>query len=255
MAIRSYQGRRPDLVTPQGDCRLFCFPYAGAGAAVFSQWPDHLPPHIELCLPCLPARDARFGEPPDPNMDRIVASLTHEILPLARTPYALFGHSMGAFLAFDLAHDLSNRGHPPVHLFVSAQRGPRLPYPARPILPLPDDEFLAAIRARYDSIPEGVLAEKELMAMVLPMLRADFLLVENYRYRATARLACPITAFGGLNDSQITRPQLDAWSSETSAAFRLHMLTGGHLFLNSARPDLLSLIRAQFAARTRPCIL
>lgn len=248
MAIRSYRGRRPDLVTPQGECRLFCFPYAGAGAAVFSQWPDHLPPHIEICLPCLPAREARCCEAPDPNIDRLVASLTHEILPMANTPYALFGHSMGALLAFNLAHDLSNRGRPPVHLFVSAHRGPRLPYPARRIFRLPDDEFLAAIRARYDSIPDEVLAEKGLMAIVLPMLRADFTLAENYRYRATARLACPITAFGGLHDSQITRPQLDAWSSETSAAFRLHMLAGGHLFLNSARPDLLSLIRAQLAA-------
>ena len=87
------------------------------------------------------------------------------------------------------------------------------------------------------------------MTIVLPVLRADFTRVENYRYGPTARLACPITAFGGLLDSQITRAQRDAWSSETSAAFRLHLPAGGHLFVNSARSELLSLIRAQLAAQ------
>ena len=249
MAIPSYRGRRPDLMSPPTDGRLFCFPYAGAGKAVFSQWPDHLPPQIELCLPCLPARDTRFSDPPELNLDRLTSSLAQEMLPMTNTPYALFGHSTGAFVAFELAHELSRLGHPPVHLFVSAQRGPHVPYPVRPIFHLPDTEFLAAVRTRYDGIPAEVLADNRLMSALLPILRADFTLVEEYRCRATARLTCPITVFGGLEDSRITRPHLDAWSTETSAAFRVQMLAGGHFFLNTARPDLLSLMRAQLVAK------
>src|SRR5579872_3654109 len=146
MTIRCFRGRVPGGgESPAVNWRLFCFPYAGAGAAVFRQWPDHLPDHVELCLPCLPGRDGRIDEPPAFAMAPLVASLAREMLASLTGPYALFGHSMGAFIAFDLAHALSELGRPPAHLFVSAQRAPRLPYAGQPIFALPDDEFLAGI--------------------------------------------------------------------------------------------------------------
>ncbi len=228
--------------------RLFCFPYAGGGTAVFRQWPDELPGDVELCIPCLPGRDARVDEPPATAMAPLVAALAREMQPLLTLPYALFGHSMGAFIAFDLAHELSAMGIGPAHLFASAQRGPRVPYPAQPIFGLPDADFLAAVRERYQAMPEPVLRQPDLMAVLLRMLRGDFTLVEDYRYRATIRLTCPVTAFGGRDDPQIAGEQLEAWSLETSEAFDLRQLPGGHFFLNGARPELLAIIRRRLAA-------
>jgi surfactin synthase thioesterase subunit len=249
VAIRTFRGRSAFAGdTPPVGRRLFCFPYAGAGWAVFRQWPDHLPSDIELCVPCLPGRDARVDEPPASEMGPLVAALAREMLASTSVPYALFGHSMGAFIAFDLAHKLSGLGRPPSHLFVSAQRGPRLPYERQPIFALPDNEFLAGILARYDSIPRQVLEQKDLMAVLLRTLRGDFTLTEDYRYRARGRLACPVTAFGGEHDQQIACEQLEAWAAETTGRFRLHLLPGGHFFLHNTREELLSLMREQLAA-------
>jgi surfactin synthase thioesterase subunit len=250
MVIRRFRGRMAAAGTSAAlRCRLFCFPYAGAGAAVFRQWPDDLPSDVELCIPCLPGRDARVDEPPATAMAPLAAALAQEVRPLLTLPYTLFGHSMGAFIAFDLAHELSAMGAGPTHLFVSAQRGPRVPYSARPIFALPDASFLAAILDRYKAIPEPVLRQPDLMAVLLRTLRGDFTLVEDYRYRATGRLSCPVTAFGGRDDRQIAREQLEAWSLETSEAFELRLLPGGHFFLNEARRELLAIIREQVAPR------
>jgi medium-chain acyl-[acyl-carrier-protein] hydrolase len=249
MAIRTFRGRRTGGEFPAPSRRLFCFPYAGAGSAIFREWPDHLSADLEMCLPCLPGREARVDEPPASAMIPLVANLAQDMLPLLSLPYALFGHSMGAFIAFDLAHELSELGHPPVHLFLSAQRGPKLPYSGQPIYTLPDDKFLAAILARYDNIPKPVLDDPGFRAVFLRIFRADFTLVEDYRYRAARRIACPITAFGGTEDRRIVREQLEAWSEETSGSFLLHLLPGGHFFLHGSREELLSVIRAELDER------
>jgi medium-chain acyl-[acyl-carrier-protein] hydrolase len=179
-------------------------------------------------------------------MAPLVQSLAREMDDWLGLPYFLFGHSMGAFVAFDLAHELSHLGHPPAHLFVSGQRGPRLPYAGRPIFALPDDQFLAGVLARYDRIPKQVLEQRDLMAVLLRTLRADFTLSEDYCYRAATLLSCPITAFGGIQDSEVSNAQLEAWSAETAGRFKLHKLAGGHFFLQSNQAELLSVIRIEF---------
>jgi medium-chain acyl-[acyl-carrier-protein] hydrolase len=248
MPVRRHRGRMAEPDENSGiRCRLFCFPYAGAGAAVFRQWPDDLPGDIELCIPCLPGRDARVDEPPATAMAPLVDGIAEEIRPLLGVPYAVFGHSMGAFVAFDLAHKLSDSGFAPARVFVAAQRGPRRPYPAKPIFALPDDAFLAALLDRYHSIPEPILRQQDLMSVLLRTLRGDFTLVEDYHYRAARLLSCPVTAFGGREDRQIDREQLAAWSCETSCAFDLHLLPGGHFFLQESRKPLLAIIRRQLA--------
>ena len=167
-------------------------------------------------------------------------------MPRLTLPYALFGHSLGAFIAFDLAHEIARLGlREPSNLFVSAQRGPRLGYPERPIFHLPDDQFLAGVLARYKSIPRTLMAQDDYMRVLLRILRADFTLVEDYKYRTLARLSCPITVFGGADDSRITAAQLEAWSLETSARCAVHVLPGGHFFIDSARSELLALIREE----------
>jgi medium-chain acyl-[acyl-carrier-protein] hydrolase len=242
MAVRILP-RRPGATAPAITRRLFCFPYAGAGAAIFRTWPEQLPADLELCVPGLPGRDARIDEPPLAAMTPLAAALARDLRDWLSLPYALFGHSMGAFVAFDLAHELMRQGaRLPTHLFVSGQRGPRLPYPGRPIFNLPDAEFLAGLRARYDSIPDAILQQKELMALLLRTLRADFTLVEDYRYRAAGPLPCPVVAFAGTEDREVTGEQAAAWSTETTGGFALHLLPGGHFFLKSAERELLALM-------------
>jgi medium-chain acyl-[acyl-carrier-protein] hydrolase len=229
--------------------RLFCFPYAGAGAAIFRTWADLLPPDIELCVPVLPGRDARVAEAAIPEMGPLVDSLIGQMAPRLTLPYAMFGHSMGAFVAFDLAHEIVRRGVAgPFHLFVSAQRGPRLPYPETPIFHLPDDRFLAGVIARYKNIPKPVMEQQDFMRVLLRILRADFTIVEAYTYRAQSRLACPITVFGGSDDDRITAGQLEAWSMETSDRCTIHLVSGGHFFMDSARAQLLALIRQELGS-------
>ncbi len=226
--------------------RLFCFPYAGAGRAVYRDWPKHLPADIDVRTPCLPGRDARIDEPPATDMASLAAALSGEILPATDLPYALFGHSMGAFIAFDVAHELVALGRPPSHLFVSAQRGPALPYHERAIFDLPDDALLAGVVARYQNIPRLVLEQKDLRAVLLRTLRGDFALTEAYRYRAKGPLPCPITVFGGLDDTPLDVGRLDAWGDETTNRFSRRMLPGGHFFLNDRRAELLSTIATEF---------
>jgi surfactin synthase thioesterase subunit len=229
--------------------RIFCFPYAGAGAAIFRTWVDFLPSDIEVCVPLLPGRDARINEAPISEMAPLIQSLIGQIAPRLTLPYAMFGHSMGAFIAFDLAHEISRRGlREPSHLFMSAQRGPSLPYLQTPIFDLPDDRFLASVITRYKSIPKPVMEQKQFMRVLLRILRADFTLVEDYKYRGRAKLACPITVFGGLDDSPITTAQLQAWSLETSDRCTLHLVPGGHFFIDSARAELLALVRQELGA-------
>jgi surfactin synthase thioesterase subunit len=229
--------------------RIFCFPYAGAGATIFRAWADLLPLDVELCVPVLPGRDARVGEPPIPEMEPLIQSLLGQLIPRLTLPYAVFGHSMGAFIAFDLVHEIARRGlREPSRLFVSAQRGPSLPYLETPIFHLPDEQFLAGVVARYKSIPQPVIEQVEFMRVLLRILRADFKLVEDYKYRAATRLACPITVFGAVDDSRVTTGQLEAWAKETSDRCTLHLLPGGHFFMDSARAELLALIRLDLEA-------
>lgn len=222
--------------------RLFCFPYAGAGASIFRIWSELLPEDVELCAPILQGREARVSEPAIADMPGLIGAVIDRVAPRLTVPYALFGHSMGAFIAFELAHAIAARGLPaPVRLFVSAQRGPSLPYPGTPIFDLPDGEFLKGVTERYQRFPPALLREEAFMRVLLPMLRADFTLVENYKYRATAKLSCPITVFGG-KDDKLPRDQLEAWSNETTAACTVHLLPGGHFFMDSAREELVAFI-------------
>ena len=240
MAIRAFP-RRGAGDSPVRS-RLFCFPYAGAGAVVFSRWPELLPDDLEVCVPSFPGRDTPISTPAIASMDLLVESIAADMANRLDLPFALYGHSMGAFFAFELARKLAGLGQAPAHLFVAAQRAPTLSYARLPIFHLPDSQFLAAVVERYRNIPQSLLDNRELMALLLPTLRADFALSEDYRYRAADPLHCPITALGGIDDPEIRRDQLDAWSVETTGPFAVQLLTGGHFFLQDSGIELLTLM-------------
>jgi medium-chain acyl-[acyl-carrier-protein] hydrolase len=229
--------RRPN---PQARLRLLCFPYAGGGVAVFRAWPSLLPAAIEVWALQLPGRDGRLREAIPAGLPALAAALADGLVPQLDRPFACFGHSMGALLAFEFARQLRQRGQAgPEHLLVSARRAPHLPRTEAPLHALPEGPFIEMLRQRYNGIPAAVLAEPELMQLFLPMLRADFRLIETYAYQSEEPLACPISAYGGAEDPWARPEELAAWQAQTRGAFHLQVFPGGHFYLQEALPQLL----------------
>lgn len=190
----------------------------------------------------LPGRGKRLIEPPICSMPAMIEALTPVILPLLDMKFALFGHSMGAIMAFELARELRRRNAPqPEALFVSGRQAPQVPDERPVTYNLSDDEFRAEL-LRLNGTPVEVLEHAELMDLMLPLLRADFELVQTYQYSDDTPLTCPIAVYGGLQDLDVTRENLLPWKQQTDAQFSLHMLPGDHFFLRSASRILLELL-------------
>lgn len=237
-------------ISPSRGCRLgrlFCFPFAGGGATAYYRWADHVLADIELARVHLPGRETRLREPLINRLTSMVDTLVEELIDWIDGPFAFFGHSLGALLAFELARALRRRhGLLPVHLFISGYRAPQLPPPESPFSHLPDGDFLSHVR-QYGGIPNNVAQHEELMEIFLPILRADFEIMETYVFREELPLECPITAFGGLSDPKISCQNIAAWDTHTSTRFRTHFFSGGHFFLHDSEPLLLEQINLQLA--------
>lgn len=228
---------------PIAQLRLFCFPNAGSGVSLLYSTFRGLPAEIELCPIQLPGREDRRREQPYVRMEPLIRELVSVMEPFLDKPFALFGHSLGALMAFETARQLRRNDLPaPVRLFVSARMAPQMPSAFAPIHRLPDDEFLAELVNRYDAIPAAILAEKELMELFLPVLRADLELLETYAYEPDAPLSTPISVFGGLQDRTVSRFQLEAWQQQTAGSFGLRMFDGNHFFLRNARMEVMKAI-------------
>jgi surfactin synthase thioesterase subunit len=220
---------------PRPDCtaRLFCFSYAGGGAAVFRPWADALPAEVEVCAVQLPGRESRFRDAPITSMQGLVDALLPALLPDLDRPFALFGHSMGSLVAFEVARALQRRGAPrAAHLLVSGRRAPHLPEAETAIHALDDDDFVAEIDRRYGGIPAEVLRHRDVLALLLPGLRADMTAIETHRHESGDALACPISAFGGDADHRAPLAQLQAWQQHSQAPLALRLFAGGHFYFN-----------------------
>ena len=221
--------------------RLFCLPYAGGGASIYRNWQQELPAEIEVCPIQLPGRENLLRETAQTRIKPLIKILSDQIEPYLDLPYAIFGHSLGAWVGFELIRELRRRQLTiPSRFLVSGSKAPQLLDLTPPIHRLPDDKFIAKIES-YQGTPPAVLQNKELLEQFLPILRADFAVLETYFYTAEAVLDCPIAVFGGKADTQVTPAQLSAWQQQT-AKFDLQMFDGDHFFLNSARQELLKAI-------------
>lgn len=227
---------------PHAHLRLFCFPYAGGGASIFREWLDILAPEIEIYPIRLPGREGRLLEPPFTELSPLVQELAQVLQPYLHPPFAFFGHSLGALISFELARHLRRRNNPmPIHLFISGCRAPQIPDSEPPIHLLTEVEFVNELR-RFNGTTEEILQNTELMQLMLPLLRADFTIYETYVHITEDPLACPISAFGGLQDHKVSYNDMRAWRDQTSNIFMLRMLPGDHFFLHSARVLLLRAI-------------
>jgi medium-chain acyl-[acyl-carrier-protein] hydrolase len=235
-----FLGREPGPLTR---LRLFCFPYAGGGASVFRAWTALLPRDVEVVPIQMPGHETRLNEPLFSNFQPLVDALARDLDRWLDVPFAFFGHSMGAVIAFELARRLhaSGRGDP-VHLFLAGRRAPHLASDEEPLHDLPDAELLERVRA-LNGTPATVLEDRELIELLLPILRADFAICESYEYRAQGpRLQCPLSVFGGTEDPEVSRDDLLAWREHTQGRFRARLFPGDHFFLHTARAPLLAAI-------------
>lgn len=212
--------------------RLFCFPHAGGGAAAFRRWHEALPGDIAVCPVRLPGRESRAGEPPFTRMEALIEALAEAILPHLGQPFAFFGHSMGAGVAFELARRLRGSGNAmPVRLLVSGARAPQCRLNRTPPPEPGEAELLEQLR-RLEGIPREALEDEHVMRLLLPALRADTSLYRTYTYREEPPLACPISAFGGESDPGVAREHLEAWACQTTGSFTLRWFPGGHFYLH-----------------------
>jgi medium-chain acyl-[acyl-carrier-protein] hydrolase len=237
---------------PGAQLRLFCFPYAGGGTSIFHAWPNGLPREVEVCSLRLPGRESRVQEAPFDRLPPTVQSISDAILPYLDKPFAFFGHSMGALIAFELVRHLRGQQRAtPVHLFVSGCSAPQLYTSEPPIHQLPHDAFIEELR-RLGGTPDEVLQNNEILELLLPALRADFAVCEEYLYLSDGPLDCPISAFGGQNDPEVTEEALAAWREQTRGAFALQLFEGNHFFLHSARGRLLESITGALFGAVKP---
>jgi len=218
---------------PHALLRVFCLPYAGAGASRYFRWNSYFPSGVEVCPILLPGREARLNDPPFSDMQALVYVLMEALLPTFDRPFAVFGHSMGALIGFELARCLRReRQRTPVHLFVSGHRAPHLPDASEPLHQLPDHEFCERVR-RLDGAVPALLDHPEYRELMLPVLRADLTMCGSYTFSPEAPLDCPISAFGGVDDRTVEEDALTAWEEHTSLRFMLRLFAGGHLFVNN----------------------
>ncbi|MGL6096631.1 MAG: thioesterase II family protein, partial [Fimbriiglobus sp.] len=206
------------------------------------------PAGVEVRPVLLPGREVRLAEPLPARFDDLIDQMADALAPAADRPYAVFGVSLGAILGFEIARAVRARtGRPPAHLFAAARPAPQYGSPGPRMAGLTDAEFVAELTRRWNGIPAAVLNDPGLLEYFLPILRADVGLLEGYVYRPGPPLPCGITALGGITDDSVPRESLLPWRDLGLGDFAVRMLPGDHFFVQSARAEVLAVVRAALA--------
>jgi medium-chain acyl-[acyl-carrier-protein] hydrolase len=230
--------------------RLLCLPRAGAGASSFRGWGRELPDWLEVHAVQLPGREGRFREPLPHHVGALADDLAQALDQLTDAPYALFGHSMGALVAFELSRRLEAAGRAPLRLFVAGYGAPHVYRSTTRIPAMSHDEVVEELR-RTPVTPDSVLADPGLMRIFVPIVQADLRMCVRHEYDDTdaVPLAVDVSAFGGMEDDDVAPDVVAAWADLTTGSFRLRMLPGGHFFPVTARVALLEAIAGDLRRR------
>ncbi|WP_240659926.1 alpha/beta fold hydrolase [Streptomyces sp. WAC 01529] len=237
---------------PDAGIRLLCFPHAGGSVSAYHAFSAAVSGVVEPLIVQYPGRQDRYGEPFAAGADEIVEAVLDELSPGPEgEPLALFGHSMGAIMAFETARRLEAEGRPPVALFLSGRRAASLPRrsaAARPVREMSDAELIEEMRKLAGTADE-LLASPELLSLFLPPMRADYQIVDEYVYRPGPPLSCPVTVLTGDADPRVSVEEARAWKGEAAGAFSCHVLAGGHFYLDGHLPYVADVIASSLPGR------
>jgi surfactin synthase thioesterase subunit len=225
---------------PTAATRLVCLPHAGGSASFFFPVSKALAPGVDVLAVQYPGRQDRRHEKCVETIPELADALLPELLPYTDRPLALFGHSMGASLAFEVALRLEQKGVVPAAVFPSGRRAPSRHRDET--VHLSDDDGLIAEMRSLSGTDSQLLGDEEILRMILPAIRSDYKAAETYRYTPGPRLAAPIHAHVGDNDPKATVEEVRAWGEHTTGDFDLQIYPGGHFYLNSHAPRVIAAI-------------
>ncbi|MEU1007577.1 alpha/beta fold hydrolase [Streptomyces sp. NPDC005890] len=223
-----------------GAPRLLCLPHAGGSASFYFPFSKGLSPAVDVLAVQYPGRQDRLPEPPVDSVQELAQGVFRALDERDDTPLALFGHSMGAMVGFELARLLEDAGRPPAVFFVSGRRGPSVEQVED--VHQGDDARLIEEVTKLDGTHAAVLQDEEMLRMILPALRADYRAVGTYRRTPGPPLSCPFVVLTGDADPRVTPEEARTWSQETDGPFQLHVYPGGHFYLVAQQQAVLSRI-------------
>lgn len=231
--------------SPEARLRLFCFPYAGGNAQIYHDWCELLPATIEVIAIEAPGKGCRLMETPCRSLDALCDGVMAAMATLQPSlPFAFFGHSNGAVIAFELARRMGEQGLPlPEQLLLSASPAPWFERTAQPYSAMSDSEFKAALR-NFNATPDRFLDDDSIFNLLLPGLRADFSLAEGYHYRGLQPLPVSTHVYYGEFD-EVTEPQLRAWQAHIQSPLSYEAIPGGHFFIHSHVHELTARIQTR----------
>ncbi|WP_030293827.1 thioesterase II family protein [Streptomyces katrae] len=236
---------------PDSEVRLVCLPHAGGSASFYFPLSKALAPAVEVLAIQYPGRQDRRHEPNIPSIpdlaDQIFAAVRH----LDDLPLALFGHSMGAVLAYELALRMQDAGLPsPVRFFASGRRAPSR-Y-RDDVVHLGSDAQMVAELRKLSGTDAAMLADPELLEMIMPAIRSDYRAVETYRYEPGRKLDCPVTVLTGDSDHRVSIDEAASWEAHTTGPTELHVFPGGHFFLADQNEAVTGLVAERLLRRSVP---
>lgn len=224
---------------------IVCFPFAGGDASFYQNWATEIKADVQIISIQFPGRANRFLETPYKDLNNLIDELTKDWGYFIKTPYVLFGHSLGGLTIYELTRILNeNNQLRPLHLFISGCKAPHLLKNKERYL-LPKQAFIEMIK-ELDGTPKEIVENQELMDLLVPMLRADFQLIETYTYlEKQKQLSLPITLMGGTEDPEVGMEDLEAWKSVIEGPCKLQLFQGGHFFLKDSEKEFFDFINTE----------
>ncbi|SCF06792.1 thioesterase II family protein [Micromonospora chokoriensis] len=228
--------------------RLVCLPHAGGSASFFFPMSRALAPHVQVLAVQYPGRQDRRREEHVADLHQLADQVFGALAAAPQQPTALFGHSLGAVVAYEVALRMRDAGLPdPVRLFASARRAPSR-YRDERVHRLGDAEIIDELR-RLSGTHAATLADPELIQLILPAVRSDYQAIETYRHRPDAVLDCPVTVLTGADDPVVSAAEADDWRRHTTGEVEVRTFTGGHFFLVDHAPAVIELLTWSLTTR------
>jgi len=230
----------------QNRTEVFCLPHAGGGSAIYHRWEKLLPRHLTVVPIKLPGREGRFNETPYDNIESLIHSMSSAIADSIQEPFALYGHSMGGLIAYELAQHLRKHyDKSPRVLFVSASRSPDRFKKDRALHRLPDEEMIQSLIRDFGRGGKTTAAELDMMRAMSDTIRADLKLLETYEHKPQEPLPCPIVGIAATEDHRVTASDVNGWRSFTTARFTMRTMAGHHFFLRQQEKAITDLIASR----------